>query len=99
MPVPNQINQQPMSLKRLARAFAAAGRKAGIIVDAETRKHATTHDLRPSFAVMMDGRCTTAELQRLMRHSSTTTTVSYYRSVDAERLAAKLWQKKDGEPT
>ena len=54
-------------------------------------KFASAHDLRRSFGNRWARRVTTAVLQKLMRHASITTTMSYYVDLDAAELAEHLW--------
>lgn len=66
------------------------GRTAGVVVDPDTGKHATAHDLRRSFASNMDDRLTVAELQKAMRHKDIRTTIKYYNRKQAIEIARKM---------
>jgi integrase len=81
-----------LSAKRICKIIGKFGRKAGVITNTETGKTATSHDTRRGFACQMDGRgLTLSELQRWMDHADIRTTLTYYRTVEAEQLAAKIW--------
>jgi len=86
-----------MNVKTIGRIISRIGRRAGVLVDPETGKCATAHDLRRSFCCNMDGRLTLAELQKWMRHRDIGTTMRYYHQKDAEQLAAKVWQPAHGK--
>jgi integrase len=89
-----------MSLKRICRTIGRFGKKAGVVTNPTTGKTATSHDTRRGFACQMDGRgLTLAELQRWMDHADIRTTLTYYRTAEAEQLAAKLWQNTPGAPS
>ncbi len=80
-----------MAASTIGRIIAEMGKKAGVLVDPQTGKCATAHDLRRSFCCNMDGRLTLAEMQKWMRHTSIDTTLDYYHTKDAEQLMEKLW--------
>jgi integrase len=84
-----------MSIKAVIRTISEFGEKAGVITNPETKKLATSHDTRRGFAVQMDTRgLTLAELQKWMDHSSIKTTLTYYRTAEANDLAEKVWGRK-----
>ncbi len=83
--------KQQMAASTIGRIISKLGTKAGVLVDPQTRKCATAHDLRRSFCCNMDGRLTIAEMQKWMRHASIGTTMDYYHTKDAEQLMEKLW--------
>jgi integrase len=85
---------QLMSQGRIERQISCFGARAGVVTNTETGKTATSHDTRRGFAVQMDGRgLTLAELQRWMDHADIRTTLTYYRTAEADELAAKLWHR------
>jgi len=67
------------------------GKKAGCVVNAVDRKTASAHDLRRAFATRWARRVAPAVLQRLMRHASIQTTMSYYVDMDVDEMADELW--------
>jgi integrase len=67
------------------------GEKAGAIVNAVDRKTASAHDLRRAFASRWAKRVAPAILQKLMRHASINTTMSYYVDLDVDEMADELW--------
>ena len=73
------------------RTVSAIGEKAGVLVDPESGKTASAHDLRRSFGSRWARRVMPAVLQRLMRHASIQTTMGFYVDLDADEVAAELW--------
>jgi len=60
-----------------------------------TLKFASVHDLRRSFDSRWSRKVTPAVLKRLMRHADIETTMRYYVDLDADDIAAELWQSYD----
>lgn len=81
---------RPVLFFRTSQVVSAIGKAAKIVTDPATGRTATAHDLRRSFAQRWASRLTPADLQRLMRHSSITTTLNYYTDEDAEGLAKRM---------
>ena len=81
----------PLSADRIGRMVSAIGRKAGVIVDEETGKPASSHDYRRAFGTRWSKRLMPPALRRLMRHKDINTTLTYYVDQDTEDLAAELW--------
>ncbi len=82
--------------------IADIGRAAGVIVkfDSNTgeKSFASAHDLRRTFGLRWAMKGVSAiQLQRLMRHSSITTTQKYYAIIEADDLAADLEKYADTE--
>lgn len=73
------------------------GKKAGIVVNREENKFASSHDLRRAFGTRWAKKVTTPVLQRLMRHASIQTTMSYYVNIDATDIADGLWATYEQE--
>lgn len=71
-------------------AIRAAGREAKILVN-DRGKHVTAHDLRRSFGTRWALKVHPMVLQRLMRHTNIGTTMSYYVSIDSDKIAEGLW--------
>jgi len=80
-----------ISRHEAGRALSRMGEKANIVVDPETGKTASAHDLRRSFGTRWASRVMPAVLQRLMRHASITTTLNFYVSMGADDVASQLW--------
>jgi integrase len=76
----------------VGKIVAKIGRAAGVVTDRRRGKYATAHDLRRSFGTRWAPRIMPAVLQRLMRHSSIVTTLTYYVDLDADGLADGLWR-------
>ena len=62
------------------------------MVDKAARKYASGHDLRRSFGNRWASRVKPPVLQRLMRHASIQTTLTYYVDLDADEVADGLWE-------
>ncbi len=75
----------------VGRVVVEIGEKAGAIVNAVDRKTASAHDLRRAFASRWAKRVAPAILQKLMRHASVNTTMSYYVDLDVDEMADELW--------
>lgn len=77
-------------VSQAGKKIAAAGRKAGVAID--SRRCASAHDLRHSFAMRWaEAGLAEAELAAILRHRSTETTRKYYLRVDAQRLGERLY--------
>ena len=90
-PLPDQRTGEQIGSREAGPVVSAIGAKAGIVVDADTRKTASAHDLRRSFGSRWARKVMPAVLQRLMRHSHISTTMSFYVALDADSIAADLW--------
>lgn len=73
----------PYSKDFAGREVSAAARRAGL--------KATAHDLRRSFGTRWAMKSKPAVLARLMRHSSITTSMRYYVSIDADDIGDLLY--------
>jgi integrase len=90
--LPDHRNGRQIGHQEAGRVVAAIGRRAGVVVDAETGKRASAHDLRRSFGSRWASRVMPAVLQRLMRHANIQTTMTFYVGLAADDVAAALWQ-------
>lgn len=81
---------QPLSTKRASRYISAIGKAAGIITNKKEARYATAHDLRRSFGSKWAKLVKPAVLKELMRHSSISTTMTYYVSQDTEEMGDLL---------
>jgi integrase len=68
------------------------GKRANVVVNTETGKTASAHDLRRAFGQRWAARVMPAILQQLMRHEDITTTLKYYVGSDAQATADVLWE-------
>lgn len=80
----------PLSTKRASRYISLIGKAAKVVIDKAEDRYATAHDLRRSFGSRWAPRVTPAVLRDLMRHSSITTTMSYYVDLNAENVGDVL---------
>ena len=76
---------------KVGKIISKIGRAAGVVVDPESRKSATAHDLRRTFGTRGAKRVMPATLKELMRHSSIDTTLTCYVGQSAKRTSAELW--------
>jgi integrase len=65
------------------------GKRAGVKVTA--KKFASAHDYRRSFGTRWASRLTPADLQKLMRHATITTTMDFYVAMPANDLGSRLY--------
>lgn len=91
LPKRKQRGAATYTLHAVSRLVSAIGEAAGIVVDPQTGKHASAHDLRRSFGSRWATRVMPQVLMELMRHSDISTTLRYYVGVNAERTADVLW--------
>ncbi|MCL4190690.1 MAG: site-specific integrase, partial [Thermoguttaceae bacterium] len=80
------------SISQAGKVISRMGEKAGVVVNTESGKSASAHDLRRAFGTRWAKRVMPAILQRLMRHSTVQTTMKYYAHLDADDITADLWQ-------
>jgi len=76
---------------RVSEALSGVGKAADIIVNEETGKYASAHDLRRSFGTRWAMKVKPITLKALMRHKSIETTLKYYVDQDADDVADELW--------
>jgi hypothetical protein len=62
------------------------------VVDAAAGKFASAHDFRRAFGTRWARKLKPATLQLLMRHATIQTTMKYYVEIDADDVAAELWE-------
>ena len=80
---------KPLRVDNVSPLLVAIGKKAGVMVS-ET-KTASAHDLRRSFGLRWADRVKPHVLQQLMRHSSLTTTLTFYVQTDVADMAELVW--------
>lgn len=80
----------PLSTKRASRYISSIGKATKVVIDKAADRYATAHDLRRSFGSRWALRVPPAVLRDLMRHSSITTTMSYYVDLNAENVGDVL---------
>ena len=84
---------KPITPRRIGRVVSAIGKLAKVVVNKTDGKYASAHDLRRAFGTRWARRVMPATLQLLMRHESIETTMRYYVDLDADDLAAELWDR------
>lgn len=84
-------HRQTRNPEHASRVITEIGAAAKIVVNSRG-KTASAHDLRRSFGLRWAQRMFPADLQHLMRHANISTTMTYYVTVSATELAAKLWK-------
>jgi len=90
-PLPNTTSGERFSAKRIIKIISAIGKRARIVANVETRKHATAHDLRRSFGLRWAARVRPLTLQKMMRHSSMDTTLRYYVDQQVTDVESEIW--------
>lgn len=78
--------------RRASEAVTALGKAAGVLVDVQSEKFASAHDLRRSFGERWASRVMTAVLMQLMRHESIETTMRFYVGQNANAVARQCWE-------
>jgi integrase len=87
----------PLSAHWVGRVVTAIGKAARVVVNSAGGKTASAHDLRRSFGTRWASRVRTPVLQKLMRHASIQTTMSYYVDLDTDEMADDLWANHPAE--
>jgi integrase len=88
--------------KTVGDLIRAIGRKANVLVNRQTEKFATAHDLRRAFGTRWAARVMPTVLKDLMRHKSIETTMKYYVTHQADEVSRKLhddWGTEAAEAT
>jgi integrase len=80
-----------MGMQWVSAVISKIGKRAGVIVNTDTGKTASAHDLRRSFGQRWSTRVMPAVLQQLMRHEDINTTLKFYVGSDAEAIGDVLW--------
>ncbi|MEL6897286.1 MAG: tyrosine-type recombinase/integrase, partial [Planctomycetota bacterium] len=86
---------------RLGRIIANAGRAAGVVVKPNggrfgKTKFASAHDLRRTFASSMLDHLTLRDAQKMMRHASLETLITFYSDTLDEELATNIRERFGG---
>ncbi len=76
---------------QVCKVVADIGKAAGVVVNKESAKFASAHDLRRSFGQRWASRVMPQILMELMRHESIETTLRFYVGRNAQTTAAVLW--------
>jgi integrase len=87
------LRNLPKRTDSLVDALRTIGQKSGIVVNADTGKTVTAHDLRRSFGTRWAQDLLPVDLKELMRHEKIDTTMDYYVEVEIRDLSDKLWNK------
>lgn len=84
---------EQLSLKRICRRISAVGSEALVVTNAETGKFASAHDFRRAFARRIKTRVPRDEVRKWTRHEQDETLDTFYLQLDAQELAARLWER------
>jgi len=76
---------------KISQIVSKIGAEAGIVVNAETGKTASAHDLRRAFGFRWARRVMPPELMHLMRHKDVKTTLTFYVGQNAHATAGAPW--------
>ncbi len=76
---------------KVCRIISLIGKAARVLVDADSGKSASAHDLRRAFGFRWSRRVMPPQLMELMRHAKIETTMTYYVGQDAEQTSQELW--------
>lgn len=82
----------PMKKQHVSDTISRIGKKAGVVVNPDTGKTASAHDLRRAFGLRWASRVMPQILMQLMRHRDISTTMKYYVGREAEATADVLWK-------
>lgn len=82
----------PLTHDKVSRVISSIGEAAGIVVS-DDGKYASAHDLRRAFGREWALKVKPTVLQRLMRHSSISTTMRYYAHLESEDIGDALWSE------
>ena len=74
----------------MGKLLSQIGEKSGVVVNDRTGKTASAHDLRRSFGSRWSSRVMPAELMKLMRHTSISTTMTFYVTANADEMSQRL---------
>ena len=94
----DQRTNLPLSDHRIGLLVGRIGRKAGVVTNKAEGKCAGLHDLRRGFCTRWAKKVMPPVLQKLARHASIQTTLSYYVDLDAADLAEDLWAEHAATP-
>lgn len=89
-PIVTQRTRKQMTTLTIGRRIADIGRAAGVIVNDQTGKSATAHDLRRAYLTRVAAKATMSQTQAIARHADPKTTSEYYVRHEAEQLAKSL---------
>lgn len=89
-----------LPVSHVDKALGRISTECGVVVNRETGKRATCHDLRRTFGTRWSYKVKPLVLQKLMRHAGIQTTLKYYVQQDVDEIARDLWKTthipKDG---
>ncbi|MEX2091412.1 MAG: site-specific integrase [Pirellulales bacterium] len=80
-----------MGVQWVSAVISKIGKGAGVVVNSDTGKTASAHDLRRAFGQRWAARVMPAILQKLMRHKDISTTLKFYVGAEADTMADVLW--------
>lgn len=91
-PIVGRGEVAPARLEWASNVIACIGKAANVLVDKDSQKFASAHDLRRSFGERWSKRVMPATLQQMMRHADIGTTMRYYVGQNADSAADTIWE-------
>ncbi|QDU27765.1 Tyrosine recombinase XerC [Anatilimnocola aggregata] len=91
-PIPSKGFRQTVGMVWASMVIACIGRAAHVVVDKESGKFASAHDLRRTFGEKWSKLVMPVVLQQLMRHEDISTTMRFYVGKNAEATADAVWE-------
>lgn len=88
-PLPGRLGN--MAMLAACEIISRIGKASGIVVEPRTNKHASAHDIRRLFVTDCLRRFSPAVVQRLARHKSIETTMSFYSFIGGEVDQEAIW--------
>lgn len=98
-PLPGRLGN--IGMVHASEQICAIGEAAKIVVEPRTGKFASSHDIRRLFVTSLLRRFSPAVVQKLARHESIETTMSYYADLSGEVTADLIWndERATGQAT
>ncbi len=91
-PLPGRLGN--LQTRAASELLCAIGEASGIVVEPRGGKFASAHDVRRLFVTDCLRRFSPAVVQKLARHESIETTMSYYAFLTDEKTADEIWNAK-----
>ena len=77
---------------KVSKTINSIGKAAGVVVDSQTGKSASAHDLRRAYGYRWSRKVMPAVFKEIMRYASIETTMTFYVGQNAAVTAAELWK-------
>ncbi len=87
----NTLKGKRFNRQEVGRMISVIGEEAKVVVNKESEKYGSAHDLRRAFCTRWASKVKPATLQLLARHADIGTTMKYYVAQDAADVADELW--------